>query len=179
MKKGTIILLNGVSSSGKSTLAKELVAALDGYFHLSVDDFDRLIEKMETRGTDHLIPVPTETFFHRTVAMFSDQGINLIVDHVLHDGETTRDCLDVLLDHPVCFVGVHCPVEELEKRERMRGDRTIGQARAQLAYVHRQESYDVEVDTHGGGAAESIIRRICEGEFTGLRETSETLSPRS
>jgi len=32
MKKGTIILLNGVSSSGKSTLAKELVAVLDGYF---------------------------------------------------------------------------------------------------------------------------------------------------
>jgi len=79
----------------------------------------------------------------------------------------------VFLDRPVCFVGVHCPLEELEQRERARDDRPIGQARAQLAYVHRQETYDVEVDTHAGKAAESIVRRVREERFTGLRRTFE------
>ncbi|MGA9226013.1 MAG: hypothetical protein WB217_06725 [Mesobacillus sp.] len=38
MNKGKIILLNGVSSSGKSSLSKELVKLMPDYFHLSIDD---------------------------------------------------------------------------------------------------------------------------------------------
>lgn len=147
--KGNIIFLNGVSSAGKSTLSKEIVKLLPNYFHFSVDEFDTIIERMEERGTDRLIPVPTETFFHRSIAMFSDQGINLIIDHVLHDQETITDAYHTLRDYPIYFVGVHCPVEELERREIARGDRRIiGQARLQLQFVHQQnEEYDIEVDT--------------------------------
>lgn len=73
MNKGKIILLNGVSSSGKTTLSKELVKNAVDYFHLSIDDFDIIIERMENRENNKLIPVPTEYFFHRTIAMFSDR----------------------------------------------------------------------------------------------------------
>ncbi|WP_421384869.1 chloramphenicol phosphotransferase CPT family protein [Bacillus salacetis] len=148
MAKGKIILLNGVSSSGKSTLSRELVEKMPEYFHLSVDDFDVIIEKMEDRDKGHLIPVPTEYFFHRSIAMFSDKGVNLVVDQILHDEDTLMDCYKTLKDYPVLFVGVHCPIEVLEEREMKRGDRSIGQAKGQLSYVHRQnEVYDVEVDT--------------------------------
>lgn len=162
--KGNIILLNGVSSSGKTTLAEELVRRLPGYFRLSIDDFDGLIEKMEDRESgSRLIPVDTEVFFHRTVAMFSDQGVNLVVDQILHNEETLKDCLRVLRDYPVLFVGVHCPVEELWRREELRGDRRIGQAVDQLEFVHQQgENYDVEVDTFRDGL-EECVRRIVEG----------------
>ena len=148
MSKGKIIFLNGVSSSGKTTLANKLIEELPDYFHLSGDDFDIIIEKMEDRKNKRLIPVETEYFFHRTVAMFSDKGVNLVVDHILHDNFTREDCFKVLSDYPVVLVGVHCPVEELERREKERGDRTIGQAKKQLEFVHKDEIYDIEVNTY-------------------------------
>jgi chloramphenicol 3-O phosphotransferase len=146
MEKGNIIFLNGVSSSGKSTLAEVLTKALPDYFHLSVDDFDLVIEKMEDRPT-RLIPVPTEYFFDRMVAMLSDRGVNLIVDTVLHDRFSEEDCFAVLRYYPILLVGVHCSPEELRRREMARGDRLVGQGSGQLAFVHRNEIYDVEVDT--------------------------------
>ena len=45
------------------------------------------------------------------------------------------------------LVGVRCPLEVLEQRERERRDRTAGQARAQFAVVHAGVAYDLEVDT--------------------------------
>lgn len=164
MKNGTIILLNGVSSSGKSTLSKQLTKLLPDYFHLSGDDYDLVIEKMEDRENERLIPVPTEYFIHRTIKMFSDKGINLIVDQILHNDETFADCMEVLHDYPVLFVGVHCPPEELTRREEMRGDRMIGQAVSQLKYVHQQnEVYDVEVNTMNNTievCAEMIVQQL-------------------
>lgn len=64
MNTGTAIFLNGVSSSGKSSLAKEMIKHFPDFFHLSIDDFDLMIEKMEDRASERLIPVPTEYFFH-------------------------------------------------------------------------------------------------------------------
>ncbi|MNO10292.1 Chloramphenicol phosphotransferase-like protein [compost metagenome] len=46
---------------------------------------------------------------------------------------------------------MHCPAEELARRERERGDRRIGQALEQLEFVHKEEVYDIEVDTHIDG----------------------------
>lgn len=158
MNKGKIILLNGVSSAGKSTLAKELVKILPDYFHFSVDDFDLIIERMEDRENERLIPVETEYFFHRSIAMFSDRGVNLIVDHVIHDEFTRDDWFEVLAGYPVLSVGVHCPLDELERREKARGDRTIGQAKRQLEFVHRDVVYDVEVDTFHEDREECIMR---------------------
>ena len=148
MTKGLIIVLNGVSSSGKSSLAKELVKELTDFYHLSIDDFDSVIDKMEDRAGERLIPVPTEYFFHRTIQMFSDKGINLVVDQILHDSETIFDFEEALRGYPVVFVGVHCSLRELEKREQSRGDRRSGLAKSQLEFVHQQkENYTLEVDT--------------------------------
>jgi chloramphenicol 3-O phosphotransferase len=171
MNKGKIILLNGVSSSGKSTLSKELVKQLPDFFHYSIDDFDMVIERMEDRENQRLIPVSTEYYFHRTIAMFSDSGINLVVDQILHNEETTKDCLEALKDYPVFFVGVHCPQSELERREFGRGDRTIGQAKRQLEYVHQQhEVYDSEVDTYRDGIEYSVKKIIEKLQITNTSE---------
>lgn len=160
MNQGKIIFLNGVSSSGKSTLSNELVKMMPSYFHISIDDFDIFIERMEDRENNHLIPVETEYFFHRTIAMFSDKGINLVVDHILHDDFTREDCFKVLSDYPVLFVGVHCPMEELERREKATEDRNIGQAKEQLEYVHKAEIYDIEVNTFLEGVEENSNKVI-------------------
>jgi chloramphenicol 3-O phosphotransferase len=47
----------------------------------------------------------------------------------------------------VFLVGVHCPLEELERRERARGDRGVGDARRDLETVHTFCAYDLEVDS--------------------------------
>lgn len=102
---------------------------------------------MEDRVAKRYIPVPTEYFFHRTIQMFSDKGINLVVDQILLDSFTFRDFTETL-SGPVLLVGVHCSISELERREQSRGDRKSGLAVSQLTFVHQQrEMYDVEVDT--------------------------------
>ncbi len=133
---------------------------------------------MEDRVNERLIPVPTEYFFHRTIAMFSDKGINLVVDQILHDIETTKDCFETLGEYPVFFVGVHCPEAELEWREMARGDRSIGQAKKQLEYVHQQnEVYDIEIDTYHQGiesSVEAIIEKLIRtAESDGWQATIE------
>lgn len=158
--KGTIILLNGVSSSGKSTLAKEIVRLRPEFFHMSVDDYADWVNSMEDQPC-RLIPVATEYFFHRTIAMFSNSGVNVVVDHILDSMTTAEDCCRVLRDYPVLIVGVHCGVEELDRREAARGDRQPGLARRQLAFVHQREIYEFEVDTHREDAV-TCASRISE-----------------
>ena len=46
----------------------------------------------------------------------------------------------------VFFVGVHCPLPELERRERARGNRRSGEAAADYRSVHRFAAYDLEID---------------------------------
>jgi chloramphenicol 3-O phosphotransferase len=161
MPKGVIVLLNGVSSSGKTTIARELVKRLPGFFHFSIDDYDHVIEKMEDRDNERLIPVDTEIFFHRNIKMFSDYGLSLIVDHVLHNPFTLQDFQSALSDYPLLLIGVHCPAEILEQRENTRGDRFAGLARRQLDLVHKGMKYDLEVNTHFD-SLEYNVELICK-----------------
>ena len=158
-----IIVLNGVSSSGKSTLAKEITKLRPDFFTFSIDDFDLVIEKMEDRDNQRLIPVETEYFYYRNVAMFSDRGVNLILDQILHDPLTLQNFYETLNAYPILLVGVHCPEEELKCRELSRGDRRIGQALSQLSFVHQQEIYDVAVNTYTHSiveCAKKIVDRL-------------------
>ena len=56
-------------------------------------------------------------------------------------------CVDLLIDFPVLFVGLHCSLEELERRTHERGDRTIGMTRFLFDRVHNHGIYDFEVDS--------------------------------
>ena len=47
----------------------------------------------------------------------------------------------------VFTVGVTCPIEVLEARERARGDRVLGRARGLAGVVHGFLDYDLMVDT--------------------------------
>ena len=45
------------------------------------------------------------------------------------------------------FVGIHCSLEELERREAQRGDRRKGEARLDFETVHNITSYDLELNS--------------------------------
>lgn len=69
-----------------------------------------------------------------------------IVDLVLEDS-AQRDQLErALAGRTVLRVGVHVDLDELERREVARGDRSIGDARRDVLVVHAFMSYDLEID---------------------------------
>jgi chloramphenicol 3-O phosphotransferase len=84
---------------------------------------------------------------YHAIAALAHDGLNLIVDEVLLFPDMLRHYLEVLDGFDVLFVGVRCPLATLETRERLRGDRAVGQARGHHARVHAHQLYDVEVDT--------------------------------
>ncbi|WNV88554.1 phosphotransferase-like protein [Umezawaea sp. Da 62-37] len=151
-RKGRVVFLNGVSSSGKTSIAEQLLRVLDTpYFHLGVDVVNGLRAKERTLelGPAELADVlrRTRAGFHRVVAGMAQAGNDVVVDHLLSEPWRLVDCLAVLEGLDVVFVGVHCPVDELRRREIARGDREPGQAESQLALVHAHGLYDVECDT--------------------------------
>jgi len=150
--KGKIIFLNGASSSGKTTLAHALQAKLDEvYYHISADTFIKMMDEKKLEKDP--LPRLTETLsaMHHTVKLFSDRGLNVIVDHVLLDTPelrfTTPECVKLLHGCPVLFVRVDCDLPELERRERERGDREPGQARWQTEHIHGYQTYDLQINT--------------------------------
>lgn len=163
-RRGTVIFLNGTSSSGKSSIARELLRSLDEpYFHMAVDSFHAMRANTPA-APDDLAVVLHRTWrgFHRAVAGMAAAGNNVVVDHVLSAEWRLLDCLALLDLRDVVFVGVRCPLAELERRERARGDRPAGLAATQLEQVHAHGVYDVECDTSLSDAAECarVIREF-------------------
>ncbi|SEG96042.1 chloramphenicol 3-O phosphotransferase [Actinacidiphila yanglinensis] len=150
MRPGRIIFLNGTSSSGKSCLARELLAILDGdpWFHVPVDGINAMRAGREI-APDAIDGVLTRTRmgFHRAVAGMAAAGNDLVVDHVLSEPWRLDDCLTVLAGVEVFLIGVHCPLPELKRREGARSDRPQGLAAYQYTRVHTHGLYDFECDT--------------------------------
>ena len=146
---GAVILLNGTSSSGKTSIARELLTILNGiWFHMPVDAFhamrcDRDIADEELQAEIDR----TAKGFHRAVAGMAAGGNNLVVDYPLSRRWRLLDLLDLLVPENTVLVGVRCPLPELERREIERGDRQRGLAAMQYHHVHSHELHDIDVDT--------------------------------
>jgi len=145
MNPGKIIFLNGVSSSGKSTLAQELQKRLkEPFLHLQLDGFIEMLP----RNDDLELFMRMVSGMNRSIAVMSEERNNLIVDHVVIEKIWLDQCLELLGGRYVLFVGLRCPLEELERRERKRDSRRKGFARAQIKKIHQGKTYDIELDTH-------------------------------
>jgi len=57
------------------------------------------------------------------------EGINQVIDHVLLSSAKAADLMTRLGPHRPLYVGVRCPADVIDERERQRGDRVIGQGR--------------------------------------------------
>ncbi|GBP99597.1 putative O-phosphotransferase [Streptomyces spongiicola] len=158
---GKIIFLNGTSSSGKSSIAAELLRILDEpWFHMPVDAFHAMRSAGEVAPEElPLVLRRTWQGFHRAVAGMAAAGNNVVVDHVLSEEWRLRDCLRLFEPRNVVLVGVRCSVEELRRRELARGDRPAGLAARQLRQVHAYGPYDVECDTTTASSTD-CARRI-------------------
>lgn len=176
MTKGWIILLNGTSSSGKTTLSKALQEALpEPYMHLSLDGLFYMYPKRflsantptEAEILNRLIPAVVSGL-HRTVVGLAEAGNNVIVDHVLQEDGWLQECLKCWKGISVYFVGVKCDLAIVTEREAKRGDREKGLARSQYDQVHRHGLYDYVIDTTNQNAEE------CAGQIINAMANAES-----
>jgi chloramphenicol 3-O phosphotransferase len=153
MTNGKIILLNGPSSAGKTTIAKAIQQTIDEpFWHVASDQFveSHMLPNRRAEGGDFAWPIMRPRFFgafHRCLPAIAGAENNLVIDHVIEFADWMRELVVLLAPFDVFFVGVHCPLAELERRERERGDRMIGEARDHLAVVHSFGPYDYEIDS--------------------------------
>ena len=174
---GKIILLNGPSSAGKSTLCRAIQAQIDvPFLQFSLDFFMFGNQVLPSRRDEtgafswaEIRPKLFDGYFHCLPALVQ-AGNNLVIDYIIE----TRDQLDTLVQcigHlDVFFVGVHCPLPELERREQLRGDRGTGDARRDLETVHTFSTYDLEVDSSHPTdiVAEQIIGAWKRRQYPGI-----------
>jgi chloramphenicol 3-O phosphotransferase len=82
----------------------------------------------------------------RAYAAMAVAGNNLVLGDIITERLLPEYCA-AFKGLKVYFVGVHCSLAELERREEVMPNRTVGCARAQFAQVHVPGQYDLTVDT--------------------------------
>ncbi|MGF1909898.1 chloramphenicol phosphotransferase CPT family protein [Vibrio kasasachensis] len=166
-----VIFLNGASSSGKTTLSIALQQALaDVYLHLSVDTYLSQISPSDLDNSalmEKRFP-SIVAGFHESAAAIARAGNNVIVDYVLQQPEWLEACVNSFYGLDVVFVGVHCPLELLEEREALRGDRKEGAAKFHFNRVHNHQCYDLEVNT-GLSSTEDCVSAILKYLESGIK----------
>lgn len=175
MVQGKIIFLNGTSSAGKTTLAYALQELLpEPYIHVALDQFRDgmparfrgLNSPVGSDGERGLNVVPVTNVdapytlvrfgeigkkllrgMRRATVALANEGNNVIVDDIILEHEFLDDYLDAFSNLTVYFVGVHCPLEVIDQREKARPGRFPGTARGHFEICHAHGIYDVTVDT--------------------------------
>ena len=175
----TIVILNGIGSVGKSSIAKALQEiTAEPFLHFSMDVF---LEMLPPKYFDHPDGLVFETItedghpsvvihegemsrrtlrgMRQAAAAMAAAGNNLIVDDVMIGaGEARDDNVRLLAPYRLHWIGVHAPLDVLEARERQRADRMIGLARWQFPRVHAGMTYDLDLDTSKVSPREAALK---------------------
>lgn len=162
-----VILLNGVGSVGKSSIAKALQERVSNpLMHVQMDAFLEMLPKsiqehsttftysqIVRDGTYEVVigegSVGRQLLHSMRCAVraMAEAGLNLVVDDVLMGGDDPgfEEYRSLLSPFSFRTVGVLAKLETLEHREKSRGDRLLGLARWQFPRVHAGATYDLTV----------------------------------
>lgn len=161
---GRVVLLHGTSSSGKTTIAHAVQRlAEEPWLRLGIDVFWSAIDErwMEhgSRAAEGFLWLHDATIqpgpvgqrlaagMRAAIVACARSGNDVIVDDVFIDPLWLDAWRKELVGLDCLLVGVLAPLETLEERERIRGNRILGEARAQFDVIHCGIDYDVTVDT--------------------------------
>jgi len=174
IKSGTVIILNGPSSVGKSSIIKAfqtkqtspwLSIGIDNFFvgvippkfylkskpeHFAVMQG---IASVDAQGNKlFTLYIGTEgqkiiNGMHQAIAAYACTGNNVIVDYIQYDPAWRIDLQQALYGIPVLWLGVTAPLAAIEEREKKRGTSPAGHARSHYDTVHQGMTYDLMLDT--------------------------------
>lgn len=144
-----IILLNGPSSSGKSTLSQNLQTLIaqtrqETYAVVSIDDFMKLATD-ETIYEDDVFEISGDMCQAALDALNTVSGV--IIDHVITSERIFTQLTQMLGQYPLHLVHVSCPLNILLEREFARKNRCLGSAEASFTYLYPKDGYHLTVDT--------------------------------
>jgi len=185
MTFGSLIIVNGNSSAGKSTVARLMQAELPQPFLLTgLDHFLRHVpesligppEKGVVRGWEatfsdgEMASAPQATplgyqiinGIYAAIAAYCRAGNSAIVDTVMYDSEGVRLARDNFAGLKDFSVGLHRELTEAKRRERSRGDRALGGAAAFDSLVHLHVRYDLSIDVTNMPAADAAHHIVSE-----------------
>lgn len=166
MPAGSIILINGASSAGKTTLVRAFqhiapVPFVRFSFDLFLDgnalpmDFIRA----HPDGWAHLRP-SIFAGMHQCLQALASTGNNVICDHIIENTQWRTDLGTRLHGLDVYLVALHCSLPELVRREQARGNRNAGDAANDMAVVHRDMHYDLELDSEHATATQNAQQLV-------------------
>ena len=155
----TIILLNGPSSSGKSTLSKALQKLLkdhhQSYEIVDIDDYMKIATD-ETIYEDDVFEISND--MNSAVKEYLKDHDGVIVSHVITSERIYVEFLNMAKVYKLIKVHVSCPLKVLLNREKERGNRCKGSAKDSYTYLYPKEGYDVTIDTSKATLEENTLR---------------------
>lgn len=165
--KGIIIYLNGVTSSGKTSIVKALRAAGADFYYLSDDIFEDNIIDVEQDAPDYWNRLAEAVFLmHKTACLLSDHGKTVVIDSMLvevggfvpHYSRVQQ----IYDGYPLRLVKVFCPLDICRQRNLLRSDRYEAQSEEQAAVMAQNVPYDLCLDTSRLSPAECAAKIIAQ-----------------
>ena len=159
MEKGKIIFLNGVTSSGKTSIVEALQERDDIFFYVVANDlFQEMVgDKYLCENYWKYLSEVIIMMYH-TAKLYSDMGKNVLIDGILVEREEIKphyqQLTEILKDNPLDVVEVYCPLDICRQRNIIRGDRYEMQSEEQFALMAENIKYSVKVDTSVYSASE-------------------------
>ena len=168
MDKGRIVFLNGVTSSGKTSIVDALQARKDVFFYVVANDlFEEMVGEVYLRENYWKYLGEVIIMMYHTAKLFSDMGKNVLIDGILVEREGVAPhyerLLDILSGNPLDIVEVYCPLSVCRARNLARGDRYESQSEEQAALMAPAIRYSLRVDTSAHTpeeCADEIIRSL-------------------
>ena len=169
MKKGKIIFLNGVTSSGKTSIVDALQSRRDVFFYVVANDlFQEMVgeQYLEEDYWKYLSEVII--MMYHTAKLYSDLGKDVLIDGILVEREEIKphyeQLMQIMKDNPLDIVEVYCPLDICRQRNIERGDRYESQSDEQAELMSKEIKYSLQVDTSRFSAeecAEQIVKALC------------------
>lgn len=181
---GTVIVLNGPSAAGKTSIQQQFQYAMmptlwvklgiDTLFDKPMPDITaenislwqspnaiRWVDNTKDAQDNNIITLHVGEQGDRVayamnsaIAAYAHAGCNVIVDYIAYKPEWLNDLQRKLKNIPTHWVKVAIPLEALEQREESRGTSPKGHARSHYDTVYGDITYDLVVDSEKQSAQE-------------------------
>lgn len=170
MDKGKIIFLNGVTSSGKTSIVEALQERRDVFFYVVANDlFQEMVgeQYLEEDYWKYLSDVII--LMYHTAKLYSDLGKNVLIDGILVERDEIKPhyekLMEIMKESPLDIVEVYCPLDVCRQRNIERGDRFESQSDEQAELMSKDIKYVMRVDTSKNSPAE-CAEQIVKTLFT-------------
>ena len=166
--QGRIIFLNGVTSSGKTSIVEALQERDDVFFYVVANDlFQEMVGDKFLREDYWKYLSEVIIMMYHTAKLYSDMGKNVLIDGILVERDEIKphyqQLMEILKENPLVIVEVYCPLDICRERNIARGDRYETQSDEQHELMAQNIKYSFRVDTSVNSpeeCAEMIVKAL-------------------